>query len=224
MKKTGVYLLLLLVFLACQKNKQQAENQEIFQSSQQESETTEPQKLESTTDITDTSTEIEDQSQVEELTPFDQNDAADLSTSGDLWDAYNQVRNNINIYKDNWDYDNLIKSLDEAAQIAIKLNRPDIAAWQYNNMGYYSILEFKKRTDYASRMNDLQIMPYSEEKKQYIQETRDKLRDEFFLLESARENLYDAMEMNSQSPDKEREKIIDSNVNFINTVSEYINS
>ncbi len=226
MKKIGV-VLIVFIFLSCQKNNEnKSEFQEIepetYHSSNENSDNSNAVKNDDNTSKTDTA-ETSSEQIVEKLPKIKPVEYSQVTSEADLWSAYNQARDEITQYKENGDFDSLLISLNKAASIAQKLNRPDIASWQYNNIGFYSINEFKKRTDYASRMKDLEIMPYGDEKVLYVQETKDKINSELDLLKSARESLYDAMELNNQSPDKNREKIIDSNLQFVNSIFEFLN-
>ncbi len=148
-------------------------------------------------------------------------DYSNLASSTDLWGMYEQTRNDITLYKDNWNFPELLKSLNKAAEISLKLHRADIAAWQFNNIGYYSILEFQKRTDYSNRMQDIQAMPTGPERDQFIQETREILLSEIELLNSAEQSLYDAIELDNHEPDKNRQNIINSNLEFIRTINSF---
>ncbi len=226
MRKIGV-VLIVFIFLSCQKNNEnKSEFQEIepetYHSSNENSDNSNAVKHDDKTSITDTA-ETSSKQVVEKLPKIKPVEYSQVISEADLWSAYNQARDEITQYKENGDFDSLLKSLNKAASVAQKLNRPDIASWQYNNIGFYSINEFKKRTEYASRMKDLEIMPYGDEKVLYVQETRDKINSEIDLLKSARESLYDAMELNNQAPDKNREKIIDSNLQFVNSIFEFLN-
>ena len=222
MKKIGVVVFILCYFISCGEKKEVPEQNGDNIAADQETvdvvvqDQAEKDTLESQVNTTQ-------EKPVKKLSKIKPADYTNTMNESELWDVYNQSKAMITRYKDEWDFANLINELNRTAQVAQKLNRPDIASWQYNNIGYYSITEFKKRTDYNSRMQDLQIMPYNKEKEIYLQETREKLRSEIALLEAARESLYDAIELNSQSPDKDREAIINSNLNFINNINEFIN-
>jgi len=162
------------------------------------------------------------QKSVEKLPKIKPTEFSYQMTKAELWDAYNSARVEVNSFKENWDFKGLVNALTRTAEIAQKLERPDIASWQFNNIGYYSIVEFKNRTDYTSRMKDIEVMPYGKEKVQYINETKEILRSEMALLTNAMESLYDAIELDNQAPDMERQKIINSNINFINSIKEFV--
>jgi len=162
------------------------------------------------------------QKPVEKLPKIKPTEFSSLMSKAELWDAYNSARAEVNWYKENWDFKGLVNALNRTAKIAQKLERPDIASWQFNNIGYYAIVEFKNRTDYTSRMKDIEVMPYGKEKVQYINETKENLRSEMDLLTNAMESLYDAIELDNQAPDMERQKIINSNINFINSIKEFV--
>ncbi|HPG37995.1 MAG TPA: hypothetical protein PLP19_06675 [bacterium] len=149
-------------------------------------------------------------------------DYSPITSTDELWNEYEQLKKDITFNKDNWNYPELVKSLNKTAEIAQKLQRPEIAAWQFNNIGYYSIQEFKNRTDYTNRMEDIRVMPSGAERDQYIQETRDVLRSEIELLNNAEQSLYDAIELDNQQPDKNRQDIINNNLGFISTVKSFI--
>ena len=69
-----------------------------------------------------------------------------------LWEIYNETRKNIKEAKLQERYTDLIKLLKKQSEIAEKLGRKDIEAWQLNNIGYYSIEEFKKKINYDETM------------------------------------------------------------------------
>jgi len=139
-----------------------------------------------------------------------------------LWSKYNKAKKKVKEAKETGNFKLTIESLLLAAQYAQQLNRDDIVSWQYNNAGYYSIIEFKKRTDYSHKMHKLGMMKAGEEKREYLNETKNSLGTELPLLSDASEYLKIANDFNKKSMDKERTRIIQRNINFINDINKFL--
>ena len=230
MKKLLIVSIIMLLFINCQKKQENSveniavsDTKTVEITQKVDSIKTEQQPEEKIQTSTEKLIKDDDKKTLEKLPKVKVTEYSTGISNAELWDNYNKAREEVNYYNENWDFDKLINALKYTAEISQKLQRPDIASWQFNNIGYYSIMEFKRRTDYNSRIKDIEAMPYSEEKLQYIKETKEIFRTEMPLLTSALDNLYDAIELDNLEPDKERQKIINSNINYINSVKDFIN-
>lgn len=227
MKRIIFTLIIMLLIINCQKDKVSDEYSPLDDKTNDISQNIDSIKTEDQT-VNDIQPEPEqvlkdsDQQSLEKLPKIKPTEYSTPMTKAELWEKYNNSRQEVNLYKENWDFEKLINSLNQTAEISQKLQRPDIASWQFNNIGYYSIVEFKRRTDYNNRFKDIEAMPYGQEKIQFINETKEIFRREMDLLTSAQESLYDAIEIDNLAPDKERQKIINSNINYINSVKNFI--
>jgi hypothetical protein len=142
-------------------------------------------------------------------------------SEAELWKAYNTAKARLQQAQDDADYETMVASLLDAAACAEALDRPGIAAWQYNNIGYYAIVEFKRVTDYQKRMDTLQEMKPGEEKRDYLHETRAILKKHMFLLEHGFMYLQKAETMESELNNSDRKAKIESNKQFIRWVQAF---
>jgi hypothetical protein len=140
-----------------------------------------------------------------------------------LWECYTLAKQTATRARDRKDLEGVVQALEEAAQAANSLNRPDIEAWQYNNIGYYTIQTFQDRTGYMGLMARLEAMPPGREKTAVIKETRTVLRDHFSLLEDAAYYLEKAREVDAGLDPSERTEKIKSNLDFIRWVRDFTN-
>ncbi len=140
-------------------------------------------------------------------------------TPAELWNAYNEAKSQLETAKEQNDIDGILASLHKTTQYSKELNRDDIAAWQLNNIGYYSIEEFKSRVNYDTRMNRLNQMPSGEEKKNYYIETKELINKEFPLLKNALPYLKEAEKIDEEMDNENRTNIIKNNIQFIEFVS-----
>jgi hypothetical protein len=140
-----------------------------------------------------------------------------LSTS-ELWDAYRKTKAELENAQKSNQFDKIIELLKKTIQYAKELDRLDIAAWQMNNIGYYSIEEFKWRTSYDTRFNKLNQMQSGDEKMTYLLETKKKFASEYFLLKNALPYLQEAEMIDKNMNDEKRIKIINSNILFIQNI------
>jgi hypothetical protein len=145
----------------------------------------------------------------------------EIETSSDLWQGYNQAKENLKEAKENGKILQIKKYLLDAAFYAKKLNRPDIEAWQYNNIGFYSIEEFKKRTDYDSKMNELSTMKPTKEKEVFHTNLKAELLKEFNLLEDAEKYLLISKRLDDEHSDDSRTAMIKSNLNFVKFTKDF---
>ncbi|MCD4818797.1 MAG: hypothetical protein K8S23_08910 [Candidatus Cloacimonetes bacterium] len=140
----------------------------------------------------------------------------------EMWSGYKESKANLEIAKKQDDFEQIISSLINATKYAKLLKREDIAAWQLNNIGFYSIEEFKKRTNYFDRMNRMNTMASGEDKKLYLKSTKDIIQIEFSILKDAKKFLNEAKEIDKNLNDQNRTKIIGNNLDFINEIQRFI--
>ncbi len=143
-------------------------------------------------------------------------------SSAGLWTAYNTAKANLETAKQKDDIIEIKKYLLEAAFFANQLNRKDIEAWQYNNISYFSIEEFKKRTDYNTRMRKIESMKPGEDKNVYIQEVKKNFLNEKSLIIDAEKYLVEAQNIDKELDDEARTAIINSNLQFIKFIKDFI--
>jgi len=139
-----------------------------------------------------------------------------------LWTKYDSAKQMVDSAVAADDLNTLMDALHKAAICAMALRRADIAAWQLNNIGYYSIEEFQKRTNYHTRMRYIERMPQDSSKFRYIEETRLILRSEMALLRNASRYLEKAYDLDSNLDDPERTQKIYSNLKYIDWVRNFI--
>jgi len=145
----------------------------------------------------------------------------DLSIS-ELWKGYRESKDSLKIAQKDDNFQKMIIYVKRAAEYAILLKRDDIAAWQLNNIGYFSIEEFKRRTNYSERMNNLNTMASGEDKRKYYSSTKNMLQEEFPVLEDAIEYLSTARGIDQKLNDPSRTKIIQNNLDFIIEIQKFI--
>ena len=142
-------------------------------------------------------------------------------SEAELWTAYNEAKTRLQTAKEASHFEGMVESLLDAAAFAEALDRPDIAVWQYNNIGYYAIVEFKRLTEYQERMDALQAMTPGEAKRLYLQETRTLVLKQMTLLERGLHYLQRAESMESELNNSERRDKIESNIRFIRWVQRF---
>ena len=139
-----------------------------------------------------------------------------------LWKNYKTAKENLKIAKESDDIFQIKKYLLEAAFYSEKLQRNDIASWQYNNIGYYSIEEFKKRTGYVERIYLYSLKKNPEEQKKYAKETQQILKLEMKLIDDAEKYLLIAQKIDSGLNDDSRTETIISNLQFVKYVRDFM--
>jgi len=144
-------------------------------------------------------------------------------TVQDRWDDFRAAKDSVDSALARNDFQTTKLALLRAAQYAFQLDRKDIAAWQLNNIGYYSIEEFKKRTDYSSRMKTIEMMQRGPEKFVYIKETKQLFKQNLPLLIEATKYLEEAYELDKEYDDNSRTRKIYSNLTFIDWVRNFVN-
>ncbi len=143
-------------------------------------------------------------------------------SSAGLWTGYNTAKANLETAKQKDDIIEIKKYLLEAAFFANQLNRKDIEAWQYNNISHFSIEEFKKRTDYNTRMRKIESMKPGEDKNVYVQEVKKNFLIEKPLIIDAEKYLVEAQNIDKELDDEARTAIINSNMQFIKFIKDFI--
>ena len=146
----------------------------------------------------------------------------DTLLAENLWKKYLDVRSRSKEALINNDLDSCKLYLLEATECAKKLDRNDIAAWQLNNIGYYLIEDFKKKTDYANRMKEIESYPFGQEKLNYIQDTKILYNENIKQLYEIKKYLEEAYELDSEYDYSERTKIIYSNLKFVDWICNFI--
>lgn len=140
-----------------------------------------------------------------------------------LWAEFYAARDSAEAARARRDIATVTSALLRSSRIALSLNRKDLAAWQLNNIGYYSIEEFKKQTDYNSRLRAIDKMRRGPQKELYIKETKRIFRDNLFLLTEATKHLEEAYELDKDLNDDDRTQKIYSNLAFIDWVQNFVN-
>jgi len=122
------------------------------------------------------------------------------------------------------DFDIMMNALYRYAVCAENIKRFDVAAWQYNDLAYYYIQEFKDRSDYVDKVTQIFDCKTNKQKKILIIEVKSNFILYMDLLNMAKNYLIKAEILDSKyGHDKERDKDILSNWNFINYVNKFMN-
>ena len=112
----------------------------------------------------------------------------------------------------------------KAARLTEKLGRPDIQSWQLNNIGYYSIEEFKDRVDYDQRIDKINKISNHKEREKYYQELVNDCKQELSLLKINKKYLQEAKVIAKELKDNEKLGIIRNNLNFIDEIEKMTES
>ncbi|MBN2541622.1 hypothetical protein JXI42_02045 [bacterium] len=139
------------------------------------------------------------------------------SESG-LWEAYNKAKAASQKAIEAGNYKVIKRALNDAAKYAHELKRPIIEAWQYNNIAYYCIEEFKERTKYDFRMKQLGGMKPGPDRDRYNKETEKLFSDNFHFLNEATDYLKKAQFAAGTLLTKELKNKIRSNTSFIDQI------
>lgn len=140
---------------------------------------------------------------------------------GDRWKTYNSSRAQSKTDIANRDYESAIKNLLLAGEATMKLERPDIAAWQFNNAGKCAIDLFSKRVKYQSRVAKINSMPHGDEKVAYMKECQGAYEEELDLLIYGTLYLDLAQDLNEDDYNKGRFSAISNNKQFIKEVMSF---
>ena len=160
---------------------------------------------------------------VKETRKISSNDYEELSQS-ELWNLYRKNKEKIDILLAEDDYLEAVKRLEKTTKISIALNRKDIAAWHYNNIGYYLIQEFRKRTNYDKKMQKLNNELNKENRQRMKKNIISDFKDNYSLLKKSQTNLNKSLKLDSKLDNKERTKIINNNLEFISFVDSFLSS
>jgi len=150
------------------------------------------------------------------------NTAYKVESISELWKTYKNSKALATKFSTNNNLDSTVYYLNLAADAAYKLSREDIATWQLNNIGYYSINEFKRRTDYDIRMQKLATFTNLKLKALYVEETKKIFAENLHILETAELYLYKAQLLDSDLEPSDRTQVIESNLEFIDWIANYI--
>ena len=143
-------------------------------------------------------------------------------SEAELWNKYREAKDNLEAHRAANDYPAQIEDLKITARCANLLNKPDIEAWQFNNMGYFTILEFKRLAEYHERINRIETMKGGKAKTEFTNETRQRFADYFYLLESAERYLNKAKRIDKNLNDMNRTKMILNNKKFVDSIKRFI--
>lgn len=150
-----------------------------------------------------------------------------ISTTGlsleELWNRFYAARDSAQNARDQHRIEKVKLYLLEATEHALALERPDIAAWQLNNIGYYSIEEFKSRTEYEKRIATIESMRRGPEKIVYIKNTKRLFKANLPLLIEAEKQLEKAYDIDKDLDNNDRTQKIYSNLQFIDWIRNFIN-
>jgi len=148
--------------------------------------------------------------------------AADSNrTVEQMWQDFYTAKDSVNAALNRGDFAAVRDFLKQAAFHALEVSRPDIAAWQLNNIGYYSIVEFKQKTNYDHRMRTIENMRRGPEKIVYLKETKEIFREHLPTLLDAAGYLEEAYELDKDFNDADRSHKIYSNLAFIDWVRNF---
>lgn len=145
-----------------------------------------------------------------------------ITSIAELWHTYKSSKRIAEESLEKGDLSNTVKNLAIAGNCALKLGRPEIAAWQFNNIGHYSIEEFKKLTDCDNRLRTLAQMEIDSVKIKLLAETKNIFRKHIDLLLNSQKHLQRAQIIDDELAESWRTEVIESNVEFINWVQEFI--
>ena len=145
-----------------------------------------------------------------------------MKSISELWQTYKHSKAAVTKYIAEDNLDSIVVYLNIAADAAYELSREDIATWQLNNIGHYSIIEFKKRTDYDKRIETLDTLTNLKKKGLYLEETKLVFAEHYKILSRAESYLYKAQLLDCELEKSERSEIIDKNILFVEWVSDFI--
>ncbi len=222
MKKIS-YILLIFVLFSCQ-NEEKIDKKPIEIAKTTDS-ISKP-KVDSTSvqDTTSQTKELENKTEENILTKSDTKSKYKVDSISELWNRYKSSKMAAEKFIAKNNLDSIIYYLNRAADASYKLSREDIATWQLNNIGYYSINVFKKLTNYDLRMQKLVTFKNLKKKALYVDETKKVFRENYHILSEAEHYLFKAQLLDNELEPSERTKIIESNLEFINWIGNYISN
>jgi len=145
-----------------------------------------------------------------------------VKSISDLWNTYKTSKADAIKDYENRNLSSMIKNYETAANAAIDLSRNDLASWQLNNIGHFSIEEFSKETDYQNRLRTLAITGDQIKKEAYFSETKQVFKQNYKILLSAETYLLKASQLDKDYKYSERTKAINSNLKFINWIRKFL--
>lgn len=137
------------------------------------------------------------------------------------WATYNSSRAQSKTDIANKDYLSAIDNLLLAGETTIKLERPDIAAWQFNNAGKCAIDYFSQKVEYQKRVAKINRMPHGDEKTAYMKECQTAYEKEMEVLVYGKLYLDLAEDLNEDDYQKGRFSAISNNKQFIKEVMSF---
>lgn len=146
----------------------------------------------------------------------------EIKSIAQLWTEYNNAKNKAQEALAENNIESVINNLRIAGECALELGRPGIAAWQFNNIGNYSIIEFKRVTGYNEKINGLNESSANPGKEILLAETKLIFKKHIKLLEVAEKYLEKAQIIDDELEESSRTGIIQSNAEFIEWVKEFI--
>ncbi len=206
MKKLLHYILFLFILISCKEDEKKIN-------------VPSPQKAISRIDsVTSTLNKKDNNSLVKK----DKRDSINFRSISELWATYKSMKTLAEKSISENNLDSMIVYLDIAADAASQLSREDIAAWQLNNIGHYSINEFKKRTNFDIRLRQSIALTDSKSKALHLEETKSVFSSHFIILSDAKIYLQKAQLLDSKFKKTERTDVIKRNIQFINWVDKFI--
>jgi len=145
-----------------------------------------------------------------------------VKSIAELWKLYKESKAKVSKALESNDIDTVIENLIVAAEVSIELSRPDIATWQLNNIGYYIIEEFKRRTNYDNRLRQLALLHAGLEKSKYQTETKNLFKKELPLLLTGKNYLLKAQTLDNELEESRRTSVIKSNLEYIEWVKLFV--
>lgn len=139
---------------------------------------------------------------------------ANVSTA-ELWKIYKESKIEADKAKEQGNYEQSINLMLKGAEAAIKLERPGIAAWQYNNAAKHAIDFYKAETGYQERMQKVAQIKQVDEQIAFKRETKSIMSNKFTILKDAEKYLSAATKYNEMESDPKRASVIKSNMDFI---------
>ncbi len=146
---------------------------------------------------------------------------ADLG-EGELWKVYKECRTRADKAKNRERYQESINLLLKGAEAAIKLEKPGIASWQFNNAAKHAIEYYQAESEYKKRMRKLTKIKHGDEKIAYKKDTKTIMKDYFKILKEAEGYLNAATKYNEMDNDSERVSAIESNMGFVKEIEGFL--
>lgn len=141
-----------------------------------------------------------------------------------MWNDFYAAKDSADSALSRSDFLSVKAFLKQAAFHALEVSRDDIAAWQLNNIGYYSIEEFKQKANFNHRMQTIENMRRGPAKIVYIKETKQIFKKHLPILLDATSYLEEAYELDKDFNDNDRTQKIYSNLAFIDWVRNFTNA